>query len=159
MVIAHLFLDKEEVFVMENAMAWVAILAVYLGFAGVLGAIIAGSQSERAWLASVYSLLVFLPASLGLPWAWPFNLLAWAAALAVAALFARRPTFIPGWVWEARFAFAYFGTVMFLIWVWTLLFTGPVLWLGLGAPAVLAGILGVRRALSGGKSGSLCTAA
>lgn len=125
------------------------ILAAYLGFAGVLGSVIAGRQRGQAWITGVYAALIFLPASLGLPFHWPHMQLTWVAGLMVIVLFARQPAFFPIWLWEPRFAFAYFGVVMFLIWFWAFLFEGPTLWLGLGAPAILAGILSIRRAILG----------
>lgn len=98
---------------------WLVILAVYIGFAGAWGALTRQPHCFRTWLSVGFGLLVILPASLALPFVIYGKLLAWGAAQAVSVFFYLEPAKFPGWLWERRFIFYYFGGVMFIILAWT----------------------------------------
>jgi hypothetical protein len=120
---------------------WLVILAVYIGFAGVWGALVRQSWRNRTWLPVGFGLFIILPASLALPFAIYGRLAAWAAALGIAVLFYLQPAKLPAWLWNRRFVRCYFAGIMFLILAWTANAGEPLTWLWLGLPAGVAGCL------------------
>jgi hypothetical protein len=127
---------------------WLVILAVYVGFAGVWGALTRQPWRNRAWLSVGFGLLIILPASLALPFNIYARVLAWGAALGIAGLFYLEPAQFPAWLWNRRFIRYYFGLVMFLILAWTASAGDPWAWLWLGLPAGVAGCLTFWKACS-----------
>ncbi|MGD0003616.1 MAG: hypothetical protein ABSE06_05235 [Anaerolineaceae bacterium] len=125
---------------------WLVILAVYIGFAGAWGAQTRQPYRFRTWLSVGFGLLVILPASLALPFVIYSKLLTWGAALVVSVFFYLKPAKFPGWLWESRFIFFYFGGVMFMIVAWTARADHSLAWLWLGMPAGVAGCLAIGRA-------------
>ena len=143
MLLAHFYLMQTRMLLWGT---WLVILAVYFGFAGAWGALTRQSYRFRSWLSVGFGLLVILPASLALPFGFYGKLLAWGAALVVAVLFYLEPAKFPGWLWERRFIFCYFGGVMFMILAWTTSAGHSLAWLWLGIPAGVAGCLAIGRA-------------
>jgi hypothetical protein len=126
---------------------WLVVLAVYIGFAGVWGALIRQPWRNRTWLTLGFGMFIILPASLALPFTIYGRLLAWGAGLATAGLFYLEPRQFPAWLWDRRFVRYYFAGVMFLILAWAASAGQPwsLLWLGL--PAGAAGCLTVWKVL------------
>ena len=125
---------------------WLVILAVYIGFAGVWGALVRQPWRNRTWLSVGFGLFIILPASLALPFTIYGRLVAWGAALGIAVLFYLAPVQFPAWLWNRRSIRYYFGGVMFLILAWSAAAGGRLAWLWLGVPAGLAGCLTVWKA-------------
>ena len=122
------------------------ILAVYMGFAGVWGALVRQPRRNRTWLSVGFGLFIILPASLALPFTIYGRLVAWIAALGIAVLFYLEPAKFPAWLWDRRILRGYFGGVMFLILAWSAAAGGRLAWLWLGLPAGVAGCLTVWKA-------------
>ncbi len=125
---------------------WLVVMAVYIGFAGVWGALIRQPWRNKAWLSAGFGLFVIFPASLALPFIFYGRLLAWSAALVIAGLFYLHPAKFPAWLWDQLFIRYYFAAVMFLILAWSASAGNPLAWLWLGLPAGLAGCLTVWKA-------------
>ncbi|MEA4906121.1 MAG: hypothetical protein VB089_00785 [Anaerolineaceae bacterium] len=124
------------------------LIAVYLGYAAVWGQLISLSRQVTAWPAAGFGLLVVAPASLGIPGPWATRVLVWMLAAGVSLAFTYRPACLPGWLWGRQFIYFYFGGVMLSILAWAAQANpnGAVLWIGI--PALLAGVLVLRRAYS-----------
>jgi hypothetical protein len=130
-----------------------AILAAYLGFAGVWGVLFRRAR-ENMVLIIIYGLLLMMPAALTLPWQFAVKILVWGISLAVICLFATQPANLPFWLWQRNFAYGYFGVLMLLILGWTASTGQPVLWMWIGLPASLTAVLVWYRAFSGYFRGS-----
>lgn len=121
----------------EIFMAGTIIIIVYMGFAGFWGTLL--TLPGKKWLALFYGACLLLPASLGLPFAWPWSLLIYGMAAWIATCFAIRPGFLPVWIFSQKFLWIYLGTVTLFITIWGLVFTPANL--GISLAAGLASIL------------------
>jgi hypothetical protein len=130
---------------------WLAVAALYLGFACVLGVLVrqARAAGDR-WLIAlslVHAILVVTPASvLVLNWsAWPtavgVGLLI--AGVAAAWIGLERPAWVPASWWQQAFAQRYFGIAMTvaalwsLVWIWRQPALGPSIVAGAALAAAL----------------------
>lgn len=133
-------------------MTTIIILAIYLGFTAFWGRLLTSTKGENRWLALLFAIFLILPASLGLPWDGWGRLAAWFAGLVMTTIYVLRPVIFPDWLWGIRFAYGYFGAVMFLILAWSAI-SGQLsflVWMGL--PSGWAGVLGLRRAILDGRT-------
>lgn len=121
----------------------------YLGFAGVVGALL---RSQRfGWRLALIYALVFVLYSLALPYPWPQRALVWAAAVGIVIRYAGFPRPLPGWAGSPRFGLAYFALAMALIIAWVASGAERSLWLVPGIPAAFAGLALAARAYSVGR--------
>ena len=121
------------------------IMVIYLGYAGVWGALLRQPWRETKWLGIIFGIFLFLPASLGLPWAITYKVPAWGLAVITIVVFMKHPAVLPGWLWRRAFLFGYFGVTMFFVLLWTIIAGEPEFWFWLGIPAMLVGISGFYR--------------
>jgi hypothetical protein len=121
------------------------LLVIYLGYAGVWGALLRQPWRDTKWLGIIIGIFLFLPASLGLPWAIIYRLPVWGMAILTIVIFMKRPAIMPVWLWRRDFLFGYFGATMFFVLVWTIITGEPEFWFWLGLPALLAGLTGLYR--------------
>ncbi|MBW8012454.1 MAG: hypothetical protein FVQ83_14660 [Chloroflexi bacterium] len=125
-------------------------LAVYIGFASVLGSLVHKLRIETSRYNLIqiisFGVLIFLPASLALPLTLPLRIITWVWAIILAALFAIRPGKLPVWLWAPGFGLRYAAGTMGLILFWSLAtsFISPPVII-LGALAGLAGVLAWQR--------------
>ncbi len=127
-----------------NVLEAIAIGWFTLGFAGVVGALLRSTIHGRALRWAV--MLVFILYALAVPYPWPQRGMVWAAALAVALRAAGFPRPLPDWAGAPRFLLRYFAVAMLLIAAWAALSARADLWLALGTPAALAGLVLLARA-------------
>lgn len=123
----------------------ILLMVIYLGFAGVWGSLLRQPWQETKWLGIIFGIFLFLPASLGLPWAIAYQIPAWCLALITIVVFIKRPANFPDWMWQRSFLFGYFGVTMFFVVLWTIIAGQPEFWFWLGIPASLAGLSGFYR--------------
>ena len=78
-----------------------ALITVYLGFAGMLGALAyqarAGNYAQPYWAGLVFGGAVFIPASLAFPVPPYLRGLAWGGAILFGMIYALRPARLPDW--------------------------------------------------------------
>lgn len=130
---------------------WITVIAyiiVHIGFSGMLGAFVyrlrvSASLSHTLAAFTTGSIVLLPPLSLPTWGQW----ISWVLALAVAGIFAIRPTNFPSRLWSSDFALGYASLAMGLIALWGI-------WDGLHSPtfllsgmAVLASLLAWRRGL------------
>lgn len=134
-----------------DAFHWLTVLTllgIYLGFAGTWGSLL--RSAGKGWLAPCYFVFLLLPASLMLPYPDPWREITWAVGLILILLYARIPRLMPVWLQKQVFIFSYYGTLMFLILIWSTMSGKPGLGLALGLPAALAGLASWLRSISYG---------
>lgn len=104
-----------------DAIAVLTILAIYLGFAALLGGSARQFSKRVFWLAAAgLAILVYaagLPPVLGGSAA--------ALALGVLVIYAVRWQALPEWFWSAAFGWCYACAVMGLIWLWGIVQFNP----------------------------------
>lgn len=130
---------------MSQLIADLALLAIHLGFAALLGSF---ARQTRAWpyrLALIASAVTYFFSSLLLPLPLIPRLAVWFASFGLFAFFARQSKVTP---WQARLAWLYAGLAMLLIMVWSALqgWVSPAL--SLGVAAAWAALLAWRRGFS-----------
>ena len=118
-------------------------MLIYLGYAGVWGSLLRQSWQETKWLGIIFGIFLFLPASLGLPWAITYKLPAWGLAILTIVVFMKRPTILPGMVMATLiFVWIFWDSDDFRAHMdnhhWRIEF-----WFWLGLPAMLAGVSGL----------------
>ena len=121
------------------------LMVIYLGYAGIWGALLRQPWQETKWLGIIFGIFLFLPASLSLPWVITYKVPAWGLALITIVVFMQQPPILPGWLWQRTFMFGYFGVTMFFVLLWTIITGKPEFWFWLGFPAMLAGVSGLYR--------------
>ncbi len=130
----------------EKTLTVFVILAIYLGFAGVWGSLLHATR-RHPWSPVLFGVLLFLPASLGLPWKGDLRLASWGLAVAVVIIYALQPKTVPQLFWERRFALGYFSLVLLLIIIWLGIYETAAIGMALGTPAMLGLALGLVRLL------------
>lgn len=125
-----------------------ALLAVHLGFAGLLGALIYRLRARKSasidLVLLIFGLIVFVGASLALPFGPGMRLLFWIASLATMMVFAFQLEAIPN---HPGMCWYYAAGAMALILVWSLSRSWPMPLLALGIASAVAATLAWRRAL------------
>jgi hypothetical protein len=129
---------------MEQVLVAVIFVWTYLGAAAVVGRLM--SRGREGLGAVVFGFLLFVPVAVALPLPFPWREAAWLAGCLLLWLYFRRPAWMPGLFFSPIAAFRFFGSLMYVVLAWTVLFGTPELWLGLGLPALTAGYLGWWRA-------------
>ena len=127
----------------------ITLLAVYIGIAGIWGALLGRHNRKSLWLAAGFGFLLIFPASISLPWGWAGKIVAWVMGLASTWVYMSRPAGLPGWLWNRRFSLGYHGVIMVLILIWTLIAGNPMLLGWMGLPALIAGMLVLLRIIQG----------
>lgn len=129
---------------LSNLFSLTAALAIYLGFACVLGSLVYKFRIETSRYNLIqiisFGVLIFVPASLAIPLGLSLRITSWVVATFLAALFIIRPGRLPNWVWGPGFGLRYAAGTMSLILFWSLAASSispPVIILG-----VLAGLAG-----------------
>lgn len=124
-------------------LSYATIVAIYLGFAGLEGFLISrvrAHKSRDAIIASIsFSVLVFAPSTLWLPFTFIAKLAVWASAFILIWLFASRPPYLPSWVWSLRFGLRYAAASMSMILLWSVLDQQSLWLLVVDALAAVAG--------------------
>jgi len=103
------------------------IATIYMGFSFALGYLLHSSQGSKGtarWIAFVFTILVFLPATamlIGLDgWAIPARLILCGAGCLTIGIAATRPGWIPTLVWQRSFHRTYLALAMALVTAWGL---------------------------------------
>jgi hypothetical protein len=125
-----------------------ALLAVHLGFAALLGTLVyrlrASKSASLDLLILAFGLIVYVGASLALPFGPGVRSLFWMAGLATMLVFAFQLEAIPN---SPGMSWYYAAGAMILILVWSLSKAWPVPMLTMGMAAAAAAALAWRRAL------------
>ncbi len=138
---------------------WIGIVALYVGFSGVLGLLV-----HRAWpdersahariLAALFATFVFFPSILFIAGAleleWALRIVLIAFGIWVVYLGAHQPGWLPANIWEGPFGRHYFGATMACASLWSIshaLFSNASATLLLGIAALFASAAAIRSAL------------
>ena len=120
-----------------------ALLGTYFGFAGAFGEMIyqARASFPNRYLpgAILFAAVIFVPASLALPFPAWLDFAIWSLGLALTMVFSLRPARVPPWLWSPTFAYRYLVGLMAVISIWSLSQRDSPPMLGLGLLAALAG--------------------
>jgi hypothetical protein len=119
-----------------------ALLAVQIGFAALLGAVLRNAHTVAQRVAALVAGLLFVVAGLVLPLGLAYKAGLWMFSAIAFAAFALRPF---AFKWPRRFGWLYAGFAMLLILAWSAAQGSPLPLLLLGVAAGLAAALAWRR--------------
>jgi hypothetical protein len=114
---------------LSDLLLLVALLCIYLGFAGFLGSLLFRSRQRLGrqylgWLLQVLmfaaTIVVFLGISLLPPWNTPLLRAQFLIFYTVILVFSLRPIRRPEWIWKTAHAFRYLSLTLVLIVLWAL---------------------------------------
>jgi hypothetical protein len=126
---------------MNNILSFICMLLLYLGLAGVQGAIMRATTMQDRLLRALFFLLVILPFSLGLPWQPTIKLAIWMIAAVVIYVVYKQPLNPISRSWSEKFALGYFGSLMLFISAWAIVSQAPFSSLTIVLPAVLVSFI------------------
>ena len=123
---------------MKEILTFICILMMYLGFAGVLGAIMRSTRQNGRSMRFLFLAVIVLPISISLPWLPIFKVTAWILAALITFFLYKQPVHPIITTWIGKFGLIYFGCLMIFILLWSLVSNSQISTLLIGVPAVLA---------------------
>jgi hypothetical protein len=130
---------------MGNWFTTLIILLFYFGIAATVGVMLASNLHVLKRYAVLVTLFLLLPTSIGIPLPDLERVIFWGLSGVILIFFAISPHWLPNWIVSLRFLIVYFGSIMFLILIWSVTTGNPVFGVSFGIPALVAGILSMKK--------------
>lgn len=135
-----------------NDLTTIILLGIILGFSAIWGTLLNKTYRKFIWSTILFGFFLYFPIILSVPWGIPGKISVGILSGLLIIIYVTRPLYFPLWLWQRHFTYIYFGILMLFIIVWVIVSKEPLLWFGLGSPALFACLLVTKRIINNVKN-------